>query len=599
MPSLTMTTMKKKQGYEHGQSELPFPNPSSTSPISNGSTNPNTHQNNQSQHQQQQVDPDVAVVDEFSVQNKEQEPEQERTVTPTLEAEAVMEADTLANQEMSEFSAAATNQATTKTSGSKSTKAKSGSGSGSPRKTSKKDKSVSTSASHRPGNEEGEGKPLELFSDTDTGVDTDKLPGSYVRNTRIAPSLFDIDIIDAMQQPQLPFQPSPAPLPPLTNHDDNVQDTDEKEFALNLLAVGQIKGIGIQTIKALLKAYPGNSLSLVWGEQEKNLREVIKNYRIKNAEAVLQALRSPSQKKTACASAHEQYAQLQKDGVRLLTPLSKEWPRQLLGIANAPLWLFVQGNPHALREPLIAIVGTRTPSNQALRAASRLAEIVAHEGYGIVSGLAEGIDNLAHKAGLNYRVPQVAVLGTGIDVVYPHTTKRTREELLEHGGVLVSEYLPQTEVSRSQFVERNRIQAALASALVPIEGKLQSGTAHTVNFAEKYQRPLFGVVRTVPNPDNELVELVRQQNCPVFDLDREEEVDRLKGWLRQQLPADIVPAQKYDLNREQVFRAVLSTVDNLLDYVTMSEQDIAWFTEQVQTRYAKARAKTQAKAKKP
>jgi DNA protecting protein DprA len=589
MPSVTITAMKKKQGYEHGQSELPFPNPSSTS---NGSTNPNIHQNNQSQHQQQ-VDPDVAVVEEFSIQNKEQE--QERTVTPTLTAEVVVKADTLANQEVSEFSAAATNQATLKTSDSKSTKPKSGSSS--PRKTSKKGKSVSTSASHRPGNEEGEGKPLELFSDTDTGVDADKLPGSYAFSMKIAPSLFDIDIVDAVQQSQLPFQPSPAPLPPVTNHDDKDIDADEKEFALNLLAVGQIKGIGIQTIKVLLRAYPGNSLSLVWGEQEqeKKLREVIKNYRIKNGEAVLQALRSPSQKKTACAAAHEQYEQLQKDGVRLLTPLSKEWPRQLLGIANAPLWLFVQGNPTALREPLIAIVGTRTPSNQALRAASRLAEIVAHEGYGIVSGLAEGIDNLAHKAGLNYRVPQVAVLGTGIDVVYPHTTKRTREELLEHGGVLVSEYLPQTEVSRSQFVERNRIQAALASALVPIEGKLQSGTAHTVNFAEKYQRPLFGVVRTVPNPDNELVELVRQQNYPVFDLDREEEVDRLKDWLRQQLPADIIPAQKYALNREQVFRAVLSTVDNLLDYVTMSEQDIDWFMEQVQTRYAKTKAKTKAK----
>lgn len=103
-----------------------------------------------------------------------------------------------------------------------------------------------------------------------------------------------------------------------------------------------------------------------------------------------------------------------------------------------------------------------------------------------VSGLATGIDQIAHIESLRYGIPTVAVLGNGMFVEYPSGSGRLKHQILASGGTIVSEYLPNQSYSSENFVRRNRIQAALCDTLVPVEWMIKSGTAHTVNFAIDY-----------------------------------------------------------------------------------------------------------------
>jgi DNA protecting protein DprA len=361
------------------------------------------------------------------------------------------------------------------------------------------------------------------------------------------------------------------------------------EFAIQLLALGSIKGVGVQTLKAFLKEYGENSFASVWELAENQICTNLKKSRVKEAERIAHTIKA--QQKELLETGEKQFYQLERDNIKLITPHSHFWPKQLAKLPDMPGWLFVSGDPHALKEPLIGIVGTRNPSPIALKTTSRLASIIAKEGLGIVSGLAEGIDSLAHKAGLNYGVPQVAVLGTGLDIAYPASTKKTRQELIEQGGAVITEYLPGTDVNRAQFVERNRIQAGLSTALVPIEGRRQSGTQHTVEFAERYGRPLFGVIRTAPAIGNELIEVLKEHSHPIFDLDTVEGENDLKYWLKQTMGPELWPAHSYPLIRENVFRSVLSTIDNLVEFVPLNEADLEWFQDQVAQRFHKRLSK--------
>jgi hypothetical protein len=110
----------------------------------------------------------------------------------------------------------------------------------------------------------------------------------------------------------------------------------------------------------------------------------------------------------------------------------------------------------------------------------------------LVSGLANGIDAVAHQAALRDGVRNVAFLGHGIDVVFPAETADIRARIVSAGGAVASEYLPGEHYRKAQFVQRNRLQAALADIVVAAEGQRTGGTAHTVRFAATYRRPIIG-----------------------------------------------------------------------------------------------------------
>ena len=159
-----------------------------------------------------------------------------------------------------------------------------------------------------------------------------------------------------------------------------------------------------------------------------------------------------------------------------------------------PQWLFVTGDLELLERPSLAIVGTRDPTENGEFLARYAVSCAREAGAPVVSGLAYGIDRLVHEWCLNISLPTIAVLGTGILAAYPAKHAPLSDAIVEAGGVVLTEYMPTQGPSGRQFVWRNRLQAALSRATIPVEWKKKSGTAHTVRFSRKMSRPVIGLV---------------------------------------------------------------------------------------------------------
>lgn len=169
------------------------------------------------------------------------------------------------------------------------------------------------------------------------------------------------------------------------------------------------------------------------------------------------------------------------------------FPSRLRVISSPPEWIFVQGSLENLYVPTVGVVGTRKPSDEGLFLTRIVVSALCDMPLATVSGLASGIDQLAHAESLRCNIPTVAVLGTGIFDNYPKGSESLRRGIVESGGTIITEYLPYQSYSAENFVRRNRLQAALSDFLVPIEWKVKSGTAHTVRFAKSYGKRIVAV----------------------------------------------------------------------------------------------------------
>jgi DNA processing protein len=156
--------------------------------------------------------------------------------------------------------------------------------------------------------------------------------------------------------------------------------------------------------------------------------------------------------------------------------------------------LWVRGDNELLvaTPPMIAVVGARSPSTYGRSVAHSFARAFANEGCCVVSGLARGIDAEAHRGALEAGGPTMAVLGCGIDRIYPHA-HTTLAERIVLAGAIVSEYAPGTEPAPWRFPARNRIIAGLADAVVVVEAREISGALITADFALAYGVPVFAV----------------------------------------------------------------------------------------------------------
>ncbi|MCQ9070966.1 DNA-processing protein DprA [Vibrio alginolyticus] len=181
------------------------------------------------------------------------------------------------------------------------------------------------------------------------------------------------------------------------------------------------------------------------------------------------------------------------------------FPNRLKSINEPPMWLFVQGNLKNLHTNSVAIIGSRKASDDGYWLTKLIVAGMANKGLVSVSGLADGIDQRAHIESIRFGVPTVAILGTGIDSNYPKGSETVREQILSCGGTIVTEYLIGQSYSGHNFVQRNRIQAGLATSVIPVEWKIKSGTAHTVNFAKDFNR--FLVMPYLPDSNLEGSEL--------------------------------------------------------------------------------------------
>ena len=186
-------------------------------------------------------------------------------------------------------------------------------------------------------------------------------------------------------------------------------------------------------------------------------------------------------------------------GFTLLRPGDEAWPPSLLDDPKPPAQLYVDGDASVLDAPRVAIIGTRRCSASGREVARELGRALADAGVCVVSGLAYGIDGAAHGGALQGTAAPVAVVGTGLDVIYPPQHRDLWRAVAAKGAV-VSEYAPGTPPERWRFPARNRIIAALADVVVVVESHAGGGSLHTVEAALERGRTVMAVPGSVRSP---------------------------------------------------------------------------------------------------
>lgn len=188
-----------------------------------------------------------------------------------------------------------------------------------------------------------------------------------------------------------------------------------------------------------------------------------------------------------------EYELAEKYGVKIVTEADSDYPTHLKATQGHPLVLYVKGDVKALSKPSIAMIGTRRATSYGLNIANRLSYDLAQAGWGIISGLALGIDGESHRGALDAKGVTVGVLGSGLDRFYPNENRELAREMVAKGGAVVSEFPFGRPPDRETFPIRNHVVAALARGVVAVEAPVKSGTLITTSIAADLGRTVMAI----------------------------------------------------------------------------------------------------------
>lgn len=188
-----------------------------------------------------------------------------------------------------------------------------------------------------------------------------------------------------------------------------------------------------------------------------------------------------------------------------ITPLfigDKNYPQRLLNCYDSPIMLYFKGNADLNQSKIIAIIGTRNNNEYGKTVCEKLVQDLAGENILIVSGLAFGIDTIAHKAALKNEMKTVAVLAHGLDRIYPSQNKPLAKEIIVQGGLL-SDFRSKTNPDKQNFPKRNRIVAGISDAIVVVETGIKGGSLITAELGNGYNKDVFAIPGRINDPKSE------------------------------------------------------------------------------------------------
>ena len=250
------------------------------------------------------------------------------------------------------------------------------------------------------------------------------------------------------------------------------------------------------------------------------------------------------------------WEQIQAKGIQILTWMDEAYPQRLKEIEQPPPVLYLRGELTPEDTWAVAIVGTRRITPYGRQVTEQIASFLAANGITVVSGLARGVDALAHSASLKAGGRTLAVLGSGVDKIYPPENRALAEKIFEHGAVL-SDYAPGTPPESSNFPPRNRIISGLSMAVVVIEAGETSGALITAEFAAEQGREIFAVPGNILAPQSKGTnKLIQQGAIPLLnasDIMQTLNLTRVGQHkaARKALPADEVEAKLLDTMGEE------------------------------------------------
>jgi DNA processing protein len=258
------------------------------------------------------------------------------------------------------------------------------------------------------------------------------------------------------------------------------------------LALGHAPGLTAQQVRAVLCA-AGHSSS------QRDLRPLFAHARaawcdVQLPPAARHALRSPDAAQIALDRRW-----MERDRIQLVDVTSPHYPSSLAQITGAPALLYVQGIVTSLLAPQLAIVGSRSPTESGRRTAREFAACLAKFGLTITSGLAYGIDAASHEGALSSGGQTIAVMGTGLDVIYPAMHRELAMKIAA-SGALVSELPPGTAPLKFNFPRRNRLISGLSLGLLVVEAARESGSLITASLAAEQGREVFAIPGSIHSP---------------------------------------------------------------------------------------------------
>ncbi|MDB9458223.1 DNA-processing protein DprA [Dolichospermum circinale CS-1225] len=269
------------------------------------------------------------------------------------------------------------------------------------------------------------------------------------------------------------------------------------------LAWSQISGVGPILIQRLQQHF--SNLETAWKASPGELRKV-EGFGIQTLEKVIQ--------QKSRLNPEQLLTQHQQINPHFWTPADPEYPQLLREIPTPPPLLYYRGvidlQENSGQKPLVGIVGTRQPTEYGIKWTRQISTALAKNGFTVVSGMAEGIDTESHSATLKAGGRTIAVMGTGVDVIYPHKNRDLYQQILK-SGIVISEYPAKTPPNRTHFPRRNRIIAGLSRAVLVMEAPLKSGALITATYANEFNRDVYALPGKIDDqPSQGCLKLISQ-----------------------------------------------------------------------------------------
>ncbi|HEX9973716.1 MAG TPA: DNA-processing protein DprA [bacterium] len=312
----------------------------------------------------------------------------------------------------------------------------------------------------------------------------------------------------------------------------------DKEQLINLSA---IPGVGATRIRALVAHF--KSIETIFSASLKQLTAV-DGVEIKTAKSIKEF--------SDFDYGTQQVNKAKHEGIDIIDFWDESYPENLKRIYDPPAFIFVKGTLSKQDKYAISIVGTRLPSSYGKVVAEKIAKELAQKGLVIVSGLARGIDTISHWAAVQSGGRTIAVMGSGLDHIYPGENKKLAEKIIEQGA-LISEFPMGTKPDAVNFPRRNRIISGLALGTIVVEAGLKSGALLTANYALEQNREIFAVPGNINSPKslgtNQIIKdgakLISSANDVLIELE-----PQLKHFLKEdeaksrELPQDLSELEK-------------------------------------------------------
>ena len=279
------------------------------------------------------------------------------------------------------------------------------------------------------------------------------------------------------------------------------QNTDEKSLWLSLK---KIPALGPAGIIQLLQKF--GEPEHIYAASYSNLKSVV-------PESIASQIRNGPDLEAIRADLNW----LAQDNNHLITLADEIYPKSLLEISDPPPMLFAKGDLSTLNLPSIGIVGSRNASTQGERNAENFAQALAESGLCIVSGMALGIDGAAHRGALKAdKGRTIAVVGTGLDIVYPSKHRDLAHKIASQ-GLMLSEFSIGTPSRPENFPQRNRIISGLSLGCLVVEANIQSGSLITAKFAIEQGREVFAIPGSIHSPVSKGCHLLIKQGAKLVD----------------------------------------------------------------------------------